>query len=263
MNPSYPILWAALALCATTGCAEGMAPEPWLDATDPTADLDLDFGGPQGVIELLSGSDPDAIATTLATYGMGYRVHEVDPDNLTIEECPQYFPAVDRDTWHAFNGEFYYIDNAGRPYKTYTVLPPIAGEQRSSYCQSKVGSWGDAEDPANDYDGGHLIGSQLGGWGKRANLVPQNANFNRGNWVAVENRMAKCAALPDYRMLYYVRANYTNDSDLIPGSMNLYLKDLDAGDSVWVNFSNAYQGGSYGTDERYRAVDFLASKGCQ
>ncbi len=43
-----------------------------------------------------------------------------------------------------------------------------------------VGRWGDAENPSNDYDGGHMIGSQLGGWGGQANLVPQDANFNRG-----------------------------------------------------------------------------------
>ncbi|WP_368669026.1 DNA/RNA non-specific endonuclease, partial [Corallococcus sp. CA053C] len=35
----------------------------------------------------------------------------------------------------------------------------------SHHAETSVGQWGDAENPSNDYDGGHLIGSQLGGWG--------------------------------------------------------------------------------------------------
>jgi hypothetical protein len=89
-----------------------------------------------------------------------------------------------------FNGEHYFIDGAGRPARAYADLPPIAGEPRSPACRSDVGGWGDAEDPENDYDGGHLIGAQLGGWGRRANLVPQDANFNRGTWAVLENAMA-------------------------------------------------------------------------
>lgn len=38
-----------------------------------------------------------------------------------------------------------------------------------------------------------MIGAQLGGWGARANLVPQIANFNRGNWAQMENAVASCA----------------------------------------------------------------------
>ncbi|WP_437809873.1 DNA/RNA non-specific endonuclease [Sorangium sp. So ce1078] len=62
--------------------------------------------------------------------------------------------------------------------------------------KKKKKNWGDTENPSNDDDGGHLNGSQLGGWGRRANLVPQDASFSRANWVALENKMALCGSLP-------------------------------------------------------------------
>ena len=55
--------------------------------------------------------------------------------------------------------------------------------------QSSVGQWGDAEDPSNNYDGGHIIGAQLGGWGGRLNLVPWDNQFNGGNWALIENQV--------------------------------------------------------------------------
>jgi hypothetical protein len=41
--------------------------------------------------------------------------------------------------------------------------PVRSGPDRIEACQGNVGEWGDAEDGENDYDGGHMIGSQLGG----------------------------------------------------------------------------------------------------
>jgi DNA/RNA endonuclease G (NUC1) len=75
---------------------------------------------------------------------------------------------------------------------------------RNNDCQGKVGGWGDTASPSNEYDGGHMIGSQLGGWGKRANMVPQVANFNRGNWAQIENTLADCGALVAGHLRYVV-----------------------------------------------------------
>lgn len=208
-------------------------------------------------------ADPGTIRRVLSEYGMDYQVHDVaDPDLKNISDCPQYFPTSDRNKWHAFNGEHYYIDNAGRPYKAYAYLPPIVTESRSSSCQSNVGQWGDAENPSDDYDGGHMIGSQLGGWGRRANLVPQDLNFNRGNWKSLEGQMAKCDSLPNERMFYYVRANYANSANLVPSTMNMMLENRATGDDVWLSFVNEYQGGPSGSSEKTRGVDFLKAQGC-
>lgn len=163
--------------------------------------LQADFNGPGGLMEFFSSSSAGEVRELLALYGMEYVEHAVSYDDKNIADCPQYFPAADRNTWHSFDGEYYYIDGSGRPKQAYKYLPPIAAAARSSSCQTSIGQWGDAEDPSNDYDGGHLIGSQLGGWGKRANIVPQDANFNRGNWVQLENAAADCGALSSGRLL--------------------------------------------------------------
>ena len=141
-------------------------------------------------------------------------------------------------------------------------MPPIAAEARSTSCQSSVGQWGDAETPSNDYDGGHLIGSQLGGWGKRANLVPQDANFNRGNWAVLENKMADCAGLPNGRFRYYISVGYSNGTKVVPSSFGMQLTNQSSGSSISLSFSNTDGGGSSGVSEKNRGVTFLTNNGC-
>lgn len=48
------------------------------------------------------------------------------------------------------------------------------------------GRWGDRE--GVDYDNGHIIAAQRGGFGKRINLVPKDKDLNRGVWMHVESR---------------------------------------------------------------------------
>ena len=164
------------------GGAMGCVPDEPIDA------LEAALGGPEGVMDMFEQNGEGAIRDKLADYGIEYRVSAV------ITDCPKYFPSGDRNIWHNFNGEFYFVEGCGRPHRAYSYLPPIASEPRSDSCQLNVGQWGDAENPSNDYDGGHLIGSQLGGWGKRANLVPQDANFNRGNWVVAGEQDGRAVA---------------------------------------------------------------------
>jgi hypothetical protein len=219
--------------------------------------LEQDFGGPEGLMQFFEISSEQEIRGTLEQYGMGYEV-----ETRAITDCPQYFPASDRSKWHQVTGEYYYIDGSGRPSRAYTYLPPINSEARNETCQGNVGRWGDAENPSNDYDGGHMIGSQLGGYGKRANLVPQDANFNRGNWATLENKMATCAGLPNGRFYYSISVSYSNSTKLVPSNFGMYISNRATGSNVSLSFSNIDYGGSGGTSEKNRGVSFLSNNGC-
>jgi hypothetical protein len=164
--------------------------------------------------------------------------------------------------WQSFDGEFYFVDNAGRPSQAYKYLPPVVTEARITACQTAIGQWGDAEDPGHNYDGGHLIGSQLGGWGGRANIVPQAANFNRGNWVALENKMAKCGSLPSGRLRYAIAVTYPNATTLIPSTMSMAITNRSTGANVVLSFQNVDGGGPSGTSEKNRGIAFLTAQGC-
>jgi hypothetical protein len=107
-----------------------------------------------------------------------------------------------------------------------------------------------------------MIGSQLGGYGGRINLVPQDLNFNRGNWLQIENAAAGCGALPAERIFYYVRADYPNSTDIVPSTMSLTLENRSTDESVSFTFDNVDAGGSDGTQQRVEAVGFLDDQGC-
>lgn len=223
--------------------------------------MERDFGGPDGLMEFFQSHTEEEIRAALAPYGIGYVVRPRVTEQV-ISDCPKYFPSGDRNVWHNFDGEYYLIDGSGRPSRAYKYLPPISAAARIDSCQLNVGQWGDAENPGNDYDGGHMIGSQLGGWGGRANLVPQDANFNRGNWVTLENKMATCGSLPSGRIRYYIGANYPNSTALIPNNMTMELRNQSTGSYVSLSFQNVDYGGSNGTNEKNRGVTFLTNQGC-
>lgn len=146
-------------------------------------------------------------------------------------DCPKQFRASARSKWHNISGERYYVDSHGRPARAETSLPPIEADERNPGCQQRVGKWGDEANAENDYDGGHLIGSQLGGWEARANMVPQNANFNRGNWAQVENCLARCTSVESGRFTYLVEARYPDASTLIPDAMRMTITDTEKDES--------------------------------
>jgi hypothetical protein len=225
------------------------------ESGDLASQMEQDFGGPSGLMEFFATHSEEEIRRAMEPYGVGFT-----PQLIT--DCPQYFPSGDRNIWHNINGEYYFIDGSGRPSRAYAYLPPIVAAARSDTCQANVGQWGDAANPSNDYDGGHLIGSQLGGYGRRANLVPQDANFNRGNWATLENKMAKCAVLPDGRMRYYIGANYPNTSTLIPNNLTMEIRNQSTGASVFMSFENIDYGGPNGTNEKNKGVAWLTNQGC-
>ncbi|TQF11727.1 hypothetical protein FJV41_32795, partial [Myxococcus llanfairpwllgwyngyllgogerychwyrndrobwllllantysiliogogogochensis] len=133
-----------------------------LGGDDAARQLEQDFGGPSGLMEFFEHHTEEEIREALKQYGVGYVIHG-EVSQAAIRDCPKYFPSADRNIWHNFDGEYYFIDTAGRPSRAYKNLPPITAAPRVDSCQTTVGQWGDAENSSNDYDGGHLIGSQLGG----------------------------------------------------------------------------------------------------
>lgn len=253
---------ALLALSACGGIDPSQDGRPMdLGGEETAAQLERDFGGPDGLMDFFQSHSEEEIRQALATYGIGYQVHgRVTAE--AISDCVKNFPSADRSVWHNFDGEYYYIDSSGRPNKAYKYLPPITAAARIDSCQTSIGQWGDAENPSNDYDGGHLIGSQLGGWGGRANIVPQDANFNRGNWAQLENKMALCGSLPSSRLKYYITASYPNSTTLIPNTMAMQITNQSTGASVSLSFQNVDYGGSNGTTQRTTGVNWLSSQGC-
>jgi len=252
--------------CIVVICALWLAAcgAPGVGDQDLASLMEQDFGGPSGLMDYFKTHTDDEIRLALEPYGARY----IAPLPATggtpqlITDCPQYFPSTDRNAWHLVSGEYYYVDGSGRPSRAYADLPPIAADVRNDACQASVGQWGDAENPSNDYDGGHMIGNQLGGYGKRANLVPQDSNFNRGNWATLENKMAKCAVLPNGRMHYAIGAGYPNGTALIPNTMTMTITNNSSGANVALSFTNTDSGGTNGTSQKNTGVSWLTGQGC-
>lgn len=103
----------ALCIAALGGC--GGTDSENADTTEPTegiAQLESDYGGPDGVRQLFDTSAPEQIQQVLASYGIGYVVHPIQTAETiereqakAISDCAKYFPSADRTTWHNFNGE--------------------------------------------------------------------------------------------------------------------------------------------------------------
>lgn len=79
----------------------------------------------------------------------------------------------------------YHTDNIGR-LKCVDAELKLDTLDRNTYQQLKVGQQGIEGD-----EGGHLIASILNGSGEKINLLPMNANLNRGAWKQMENTWTK------------------------------------------------------------------------
>ena len=151
-----------------------------------------------------------------------------------VDDCVKYFPQSDRDKlffvgdgvaklsgirWPAFKGKSHevYIDKSGRPayasdlYGQPGVVSAPSKSTISRSCQDKVRSWGISGDQA-----GHLIASALGGWKGRANLAPQNGNFNNTSWRRIENKAKECATGERFYYRYTTYPLYPDNKALRP-----------------------------------------------
>lgn len=82
------------------------------------------------------------------------------------------------------NGYEYATDEIGRVNRVSGELK-LETAPRTSH-QTEVGKLGLPDD-----EGGHLIGSRFGGTPEGVNIVPQNANLNKGDWKKMENEWAR------------------------------------------------------------------------
>lgn len=137
-------------------------------------------------------------------------VHEI-PENEIIK--PE---DLRPNTTYEKHGYVYKTDDFGRPEVISGQIKLKEGT-RNFKVQSEIGKLGDKED-----EGGHLIGTRFDGPADAINLVPQNANLNRGEWKAMENEWAKAAAegkkvevqikphyyYDDAKRPYYFEVNY-------------------------------------------------------
>ncbi len=273
MRPLYALLLVAavaLAGCDTDGAELPLGPDRAAPADTAYARLLEDVGGVAGLGALLQTASNGELAATFARYGMQFEVVDRAAVEATWEDqgrmmditaCPQFFPSGDRTKWFRLVGaggaEDHYIDSRGRPLTAYKTLPPVVTAARQETCQANVGNWGTA---GTTYDGGHLIGSQLGGWGGRANLVPQQYNFNRGNWVRIENQLALCARLGSGAVQYHVDVDYPNTTTLTPSAFHA---DVGIG-GAWksADFTNTSGGGTNGTATATSMITWLQGRGC-
>lgn len=84
----------------------------------------------------------------------------------------------------------YETDDSGRVSVVEGNLVDESG-WRNSYQQARAGG----RDRLDTDDGGHLFATIFRGPGERINLVPMDANLNRGVWQAMERRWARALEL--------------------------------------------------------------------
>lgn len=249
------LLAIALALCGCTRRPEPPPVSPRLQAA----------GGSQRPVTEPSqqgeqGTFPNEAMSVEALHDTGALREE---EYGEIRMCPQYFGLALRNTWHRVTGEDYYIDSEGRPSQVRAIVPPYVEDGRIEACQKQVGRWGKVLDASQAYHGGHMLGCQLGGWGARANMVPQVAGFKTGNWLQLENALHDCGNdLEPGRLEIVVRVGYADAATLVPDAMEMKITDMANGDAVTLTFVNAVKGGGHGAEERARGVAWLRSLGC-
>jgi len=193
---------------------------------------------------------------------------------LFYQLCGHYrlsnvFPSAERNKTHTLPiRTIVHIDARGCPNweeKTFTSRK-LVPKPRDPNCQVKVARLGKAEFPKKQFDGGHMIASNLGGYGKRANLVPQESNFNRGTWKSAELRIASCirnsnpAVSKSNPLIMRVRASYPTTRAMTPSVMT--MKVTYRGKAISISFLNTFGGGA-GAHNKYTVLkNWLTARGC-
>lgn len=185
-----------------------------------------DVGGFSAFAQLLEVGENGKIRAALQAHGVAHdldssrdsltgleksRAVEVTVKAMAIGDCVQFFPPSDRNKLFTVGAHAVFIDNVGRP--SYAVLKggptiPVVPGARTA-CQTTVGKWGTVGDV-----GGHLIAASLGGWGGRANIVPQDGVVNNTGWRVVEGVPANCRRHAN--ITYTVAVSYPTILDVRP-----------------------------------------------
>ena len=186
------------------------------------------------------------------------------PKNPFWDSCPKYQTKFAGKARQAKNKIDYQFDDQGRSSYAVLNLNKNRANGPRKACQTKTGNLfkkAGTDSRQRDYQGGHLIGSQLGGWGGRVNLAPQAKGLNQqgGNWAKIENRAALCEKRDGIQMS--VRLSYPTNNTVIPQSWEVkFIKEL--GNDVVAIFDNKGDGGPGADGKREDVIDWLKDNGC-
>ncbi|SMC30017.1 DNA/RNA non-specific endonuclease, partial [Andreprevotia lacus DSM 23236] len=119
------------------------------------------------------------------------------------------------------NGYKYKTDSKGRVVEVKGQLKDESAA-RNNYAQRTVGK---GEGRLADDHGGHLIGSQFGGSGEKANLVPMHKdinNYHSGEWGQMEKKWASALEKGE-SVEVKIMPKYTDDT-MRPSSFSITEK---------------------------------------
>jgi hypothetical protein len=252
-----------------------------VNVRNPLDRLAESLGGSEALASFLSGADAASIAAKLAEYGPKFVRGTAASSALgttslqaqSATDCAESTAASPRiltakgTVVQPGSGQYgsYSVDSLGRPYQgVKTVAKPVVATPRDSTvsaCSAAVGKLGDATTD----QGGHLIGLQYGGWGLRLNLAPQFGSFNGGNWVQLENNLAKCGALAAGKTATVtVTIAFADTVTNRPNSfkMTVNITGATAISGTFSNDANSGSGGQPGTTTRTTMVTAINTAGC-
>ena len=166
-------------------------------------------------------------------------------DNITIVEYGEHL-TKDEKRRKVLKSNVQYTTPEGYTYRTDELGRIVSCEgtlkkglaERNEYAQRIVGR----EDRLPDDEGGHLIASIFKGSGDIDNLVPMNANLNKGEWKKLENSWKKALDVdPPEEVKLKIKPVYKGDSQR-PYKFDIRYK---VGDDEWrtVTLNNEPGGG--------------------
>jgi hypothetical protein len=129
--------------------------------------------------------------------------------------------------------KIYHTDELGRLKQVEAELK-LDTLDRNTYQQLKMGKQGIEGD-----EGGHLIASILNGSGEKINMLPMNANLNRGAWKQMENKWVK--ALKEGKTVKVKIEPLYEGTNLRPDSFNVSYS-IDGGRLTEETFKNSSGG---------------------
>lgn len=157
------------------------------------------------------------------------------------------------------------IDPVGRPRVSQKKFSPFGLTNAREDCQTKIGN---LFLPVSNstYVGGHMIGDQLGGFGGRANIVPQASQFNNSSWKRAENALKSCRVLGFQNTSMNVLVTYPDRTTIIPDNFYLYgtvhNKRTKLAFRYEYRFPNIANGGINGPEEALELRNNLRKFGC-
>ncbi|TDB47399.1 hypothetical protein C5468_19160 [Photorhabdus luminescens subsp. mexicana] len=132
--------------------------------------------------------------------------------------------------YHVDGNKVYHTDSLSRPIQIEASLSS-ARNDRNTYQQCKAGKCGNPGD-----DGGHLIATIFNGPGEKLNIVPMDANLNRGAWKQMENEWGR--ALKEGKQVNVKINPIYSGNNTRPDKFNVKYS-IDGGRPVIVNFNNS------------------------